>query len=504
MPTFDGENLIITLDSGITTVDVEIDLYSEWKEWILLSTNSKYPPAFRTVGGDPLTPGIDAGAYFFIRNDLGWRIKPPEENITVYIVGNLAPEDSGLDVLIPTTGAFTAAIFGLQPITQKVDQLLQLQNDTFYQGYVWIDTIGGTAGTAYPVGTASEPVNNIADAIAIANRLGVRSFKLVGAITLPQAMPFHVFEGQGGLAEININGQDVSGTSFTQVGIAGAFPSGMFVYPLFFRCKINGGVTNFVGTAQQLLLAGNITIGMPIGGDPLVFNEVGSRLGTITFDLQGNGTNLVIRSMYGRYQFTNISNVSTQIYVDADSVYLELANSCTAGNFTLSGNGTLVDNSNGMTVDATGFLDIVNVDTQLDTIQSSVTALASAVIAADLTIASGSTTSQIRTNATQADGFYDGLICVITNSAGTVARTITSYEQVNGVFNLDIALPFTPSASDRFVVLGRVASAAASVDNNAIAIAVWARSILSPSAGSYGELVNTLNRKASLHTALLL
>lgn len=500
MPTFDGDNLIITLDSGIRNVDVEADLYSEWKEWVLLSTNSKYPPAFRTSGGDLLTPGINAGAYFFLRNDLGWRIKPPEENISIFVVGNLAPEDSQVEVLIPTVGTFTTAIFGLQPITQAVEEILESQQESLYQGYVWIDTIGGVSGTNYPVGTASEPVNNFPDALTIATTYGIRSFKLIGSITLNQPMPFRVFEGQGGLAEINVNGQDISGTSFSQVGIAGAFPSGMIVYPLFFRCKINDGVTNFVGTGQQLLFAGNISIGMPVGSDPILFSEVGSRVSTVALDLQGYATNVVIRSMYGRYQLNNITNPSCQVLLDADSVYLEVTSSCSAGLLRIRGQGRFLDNSNGLTVDSEGFLDVLYVDTQL----ASISTLASTVIAADLLVASGSTTTEIRTAATQATGFYDGLICVITNSAGTVARTITSYNQANGAFTLDIALPFTPAENDRFVVLGQVASAAASVDNNAIAIAVWGRSILNPSAGSYGELTNKMNRKLSLHTTLLL
>lgn len=139
----------------------------------------------------------------------------------------------------------------------------------------------------------------------------------------------------------------------------------------------------------------------------------------------------------------------------------------------------------------------------LSDINSAVNSLAAAVIAADLIIAAGSTTTAIRTNAIQATGFYDGLICVIFNSAGTVARTITSYDNTNGTFNLDIATPFTPTNTDRFIVLGRVASAAASVDNNAVAIAVWARSVLAPSVGSYGELINKVNTKTGLIPALL-
>jgi len=119
MATFNGETLVITLDSGVTDISVQDDLYEAWKDWMLASPlNRKYPPAFRTIGGDPLSPVINAGAYFFLQNDLGWRIKPPEEDITIYLSGNLAAEDSSIDMFIPTTGTFTTALIGLQPVTQ--------------------------------------------------------------------------------------------------------------------------------------------------------------------------------------------------------------------------------------------------------------------------------------------------------------------------------------------------------------------------------------------------
>jgi len=121
MPTFDGESLIITLDTGVTEVDVQNDLYEAWKDWMLASPNNrKYPAAFRVIGGDPLTAVLTAGAYFFLQNNDGWRIRPPEEDITIAVVGNLAGEDSTLPLLVPTIGDYSVLIVGLQPVTQGV------------------------------------------------------------------------------------------------------------------------------------------------------------------------------------------------------------------------------------------------------------------------------------------------------------------------------------------------------------------------------------------------
>jgi hypothetical protein len=97
--------------------------------------------------------------------------------------------------------------------------------------------------------------------------------------------------------------------------------------------------------------------------------------------------------------------------------------------------------------------------------------------------------------------FYDRLVVVVRNAAGAVARTISVYLNSNGSLTLDSA--FTPGAGDEVIILGRVASAAAAVDNSAIATAVWAKSILSPSGGSYGELVNQVSGQTGLIPALV-
>ena len=124
--SFDRDNLVIVLASGLLEVDAE-DIYSEWKLWAADVLNAGIPEAFRSTGGDPLTPGVNAGAYFFLQNQHGWRIRPAEEDGTITLTGNLAPEDSTFPILAPTIGDFSVLISGLQPVTQNVDDVLTLQ-----------------------------------------------------------------------------------------------------------------------------------------------------------------------------------------------------------------------------------------------------------------------------------------------------------------------------------------------------------------------------------------
>ena len=89
--TFDGTASLILVESGITELDVKVDLYSDWKEWALLTDNLKFLPAMRAVGGDPTVGGKYLGATFFLTN--GWKIRTWEGDHRLIVNGNLYSED---------------------------------------------------------------------------------------------------------------------------------------------------------------------------------------------------------------------------------------------------------------------------------------------------------------------------------------------------------------------------------------------------------------------------
>lgn len=87
--TFDGPNKLILVNDGVTELDVKIDIYSDWKEWLALPhmTNAAYLEAVQSVGGQPLPGGRFVGSTFFLVN--GWRIKPYQGSYRLTITGNL-------------------------------------------------------------------------------------------------------------------------------------------------------------------------------------------------------------------------------------------------------------------------------------------------------------------------------------------------------------------------------------------------------------------------------
>lgn len=113
--TFDAINKLITLTdvpvSNQSSLSTAIDLYSDAKEdWKTDNILNKFTFPIRVIGGDDLGGGLKAGAYFFLRNDLGWRIKPYEADHDLTVDGNLYANDPTAPIFKPTTGAFTVTI----------------------------------------------------------------------------------------------------------------------------------------------------------------------------------------------------------------------------------------------------------------------------------------------------------------------------------------------------------------------------------------------------------
>jgi hypothetical protein len=70
--TFDGLNKIIYVNPDVTELSIRDDVYSNWKEWVQVRDNSKFAPAIRTTGGDPVGSGQFTGDVYFLIN--GWKL----------------------------------------------------------------------------------------------------------------------------------------------------------------------------------------------------------------------------------------------------------------------------------------------------------------------------------------------------------------------------------------------------------------------------------------------
>lgn len=116
---FNGALSLVLVHDGETELDVQQDLYSDWKEWAGSGTNLRFLAAFRTVGGDPITVDRDLGDSYFITN--GWLIRPYSADHELVCTGNLFAEQ-GADIFTPATGSVT--------VTAIVERAIDTFRDT--------------------------------------------------------------------------------------------------------------------------------------------------------------------------------------------------------------------------------------------------------------------------------------------------------------------------------------------------------------------------------------
>lgn len=69
--TFDGIAKLITVNDGVTSLDIRADLYSAWVAWASMPNNQQYLYAVRYTGLDAIPGGRTGDSYFLIN---GWRL----------------------------------------------------------------------------------------------------------------------------------------------------------------------------------------------------------------------------------------------------------------------------------------------------------------------------------------------------------------------------------------------------------------------------------------------
>lgn len=352
-PTFDGDAKTITLGAGVTSIDVEGEIYSAWKRWVRNSDGSKYDEAFdNSFGGNDVGGGKFVGAYFILRNDLGWRIIPDATNHELEVVGNLYPSAPLLD-MFTMPGTYTIPIYLERSVNAQDIGLTDAAERLNYSGNVWIDTVGGSAGTAYPIGTVGNPVSNLADALTIASTFGANTLKLESDLTVDADISGFTVDAPGNNTTVTLSaGNDVTGCYFSNVTITGAASTtGDWEAK---ECVLNTGLTGVRGRYYTCAVDDAITL----SNDTLFVDCYSYVPGSGAAEVSGNNVgNLLVqfRRFTGGLQLSSFVSTDT-VSVDLLPGRLELLASITGGTFKVRGAGEpVVDNSTGTTVDADGF-----------------------------------------------------------------------------------------------------------------------------------------------------
>lgn len=111
--TVDYLNELLIMDTGVTEMSVP-ELYSVWKDDVLLTNNAQYQFAFSIVGGNTISGSKSIPQYCFLEN--GWKVRPQEANHTLAVTDGIIVDAGGSDPFVNTLGAYTVRINYEQPV----------------------------------------------------------------------------------------------------------------------------------------------------------------------------------------------------------------------------------------------------------------------------------------------------------------------------------------------------------------------------------------------------
>ena len=206
-----------------------------------------------------------------------------------------------------------------------------------YRDAIHIDTMGhGTAGTLYPTGTASQPVDNLVDARTIADTLGIHKFVIHGAVVLDQHYEGYQFAGCSSVTNdvIVLNGFSVNKSYFDRIALTGTGIGSINAQ----QCVLNN-VSGLSGIVMGSALSGTLTLDTA----PFLIGDSYAMDSPTVIDMVGAG-----RIFRGRIDGdVELRNMDVGSYVSIGSVYgsVTITPSCVGGEVFVLGNSEVTDNS---------------------------------------------------------------------------------------------------------------------------------------------------------------
>jgi hypothetical protein len=230
----------------------------------------------------------------------------------------------------------------------------EIQDQSYADTRIWINTLTGASGEAYPLGTPGSPVNNYSDAFSIlSNRSLARRFHLTGDITSLPSDDFSSTDWVGlskNLSVIRIvGGTDITNSKFKEVSITGELSDNHVI-----EDSIVYDVVDFNGDVFNSGLRGIISFPTGASSRTYTFSDCYSMdTGASALILNCNGAsdlNVQFRKHSGETVIINYTDASNNMTFDMTDGELTIDSSCTAGVIVVRGTGAVNDNSAGTTV----------------------------------------------------------------------------------------------------------------------------------------------------------
>lgn len=307
-------------------------------------------------GKQDLGGGVSVGITLTLLN---WRLqfeaRPGPDWIACEVNGgNLLAVDSVGEFINPIAPSAYVSATRTTAASATLQEQAAIEFGSF-NGSVTIDVTNGVAGTTFPIGTEQQPVNNLIDAQTIASERGFRDLYIKGNITIN--------EGED-ISGYHIHGEDTDSTTITL--ISGSLTTATRHYDLTLTGVCGGrqdltncvlkNIQGFCATGgntyvKDTILVGNVNIN-PIAEEEFYFiNCVDGSNDNVYPIINCNNAvaNIYFRNYSGTLNFIN-NNKNNDIDVDLISGHVNIDSSVTNGSINIRGIGTLVDNSNGATI----------------------------------------------------------------------------------------------------------------------------------------------------------
>jgi hypothetical protein len=254
--------------------------------------------------------------------------------------------DNSLGTFVDTA-SLLASQKTLDEMQAGLDEALQ---NIAYGGMVSYDTDHGYAGTEYPIGTHTHPVNNFADAKLIMEARTIEKLHIHNNIVINQDFPDVVIEGKSGKEVVILQNVNIDGVYFKNLYLAGQVSGGSFRAE---QCAITNGFVGINGAFTRCGVVGDFTV---IGETPTLFENC--------FALAYDGTTPIVymgavddltpyyvnfRGFFGKIIVANMSGPDQTITLGFNGGGLIIDSSNTDGTIAINGltKEAITDNSDG-------------------------------------------------------------------------------------------------------------------------------------------------------------
>lgn len=345
---------LLTVAAPSTEITVQ-DIVDTCRNYEDMSPNSSQKKLIDAAGKEFLGGTTYVGITATMQNAvLAFESRAPGPNWILCTIsgGNLVAVDAAGAVIDPRYPTAFVTVDRTASASATLQEQSAIQYASFGGG-VTVDIINGTAGTEYPIGTIEDPVDNLTDAVAIANSRGfvtlfinesmtldagtdITDFSIVGRSRVKTAITFDTTALCDG---VGISNCDVDGVLDGNVQID--------------NCNV-GDLLYVYGQVSNSALYGTITL----AGNKDAYLADCSVLDPNSIpviDMGGSGQDIILVDWSGGITFRNMTGAN-KIGIQIDGGRVTLDSTISAGFVGLTGTGEVLDNSTGTTVVSTSGL----------------------------------------------------------------------------------------------------------------------------------------------------